>query len=333
MNTSALTRLRIWMQGQGFDRFFVQQPENFAWLTGGDNTVVVLRPVGAWLEVTPDRLILHSSQIEAARLLEEEVPGVEVVRYPWYDPLPPQGPSDSEHDLTPLRLVLSAEEQNTFRDLGQDAAMALGNGLRAAKPEWSEYHLAGAISEELLSRGIQPVVLLVAGEERVFRYRHPIPRQKPLGRLCMGVICGRRHGLIASVTRLRSFGHPEAQHLNQQIAQVEAAALNASRPGATVGEVLQAIREGYAAIGQAGEFENHHQGGITGYRSREVLARPGLELKLEAGMALAWNPSIPGAKMEDTFLLTGGGLENLTTEEKWPTLRLEGRSRPMVLES
>lgn len=332
MNTSALTRLRTWMQGQGFERFFVQQPENFAWLSGGDNTVVVLRPVGAWLEVTPDRLILHSSQIETGRLLDEEVPGVEFISYPWYEPLPPQGPSDLEHDLTALRLVLSAEEQKAFRDLGQDAAMALGEGIRSAQPEWSEYDLAGAISEELLHRGIQPVVLLVAGEERVFRYRHPIPKQRPLGKLCMGVICGRRSGLIASVTRLRSFGHPEAQRLNQQIAQVEAAALNASRPGATVGEVLQAIRQGYGAIGRVDEFENHHQGGITGYRSREVLARPGLEVKLEAGMALAWNPSIPGAKMEDTFLLTGGGLENLTTEEKWPTLRVEGRSRPMVLE-
>lgn len=332
MNTNALAHLRAWMQGQGFSRFYVQQPENFAWLTGGDNTVVIFHPVAAWLEITPDTLRLHSSQIEASRLLDEEVPGLEVRVYPWYDPPAADGPSDLEHDLTPLRLVLSSEEQTRYRALGQDAAEALGQSLRQAHLEWSEYQLAGAISEELLSKGIQPLVLLVAGEGRVFRYRHPIPKQSPLGRLCMGVICGRRGGLIASATRLRSFGHPQAQGLNQQIAQVEAAALKVSQSEATVGEVLEAMRSAYAAIGRADEFENHHQGGLTGYRTREVLARPGVGVKLESGMALAWNPSIPGAKMEDTFLLTGSGLENLTADPKWPTMLVEGRPRPMVLE-
>lgn len=333
MNTTALARLRSWMETQGFARFFVQQPENFAWLTGGgDNTVVTFRPVGAWLEITPDTIRLHSSQIEAGRLLDEEVPGMEVVRYAWYSPPSSEGPNDVEHDLTPLRLVLSKEEQDRYRVLGLDAATALGESIRFADPGWSEYDLAGAIAEELLSKGIQPLVLLVAGEERLFRYRHPIPKQHPLGRLFMGVICGRRHGLIANVSRLRNFGHPEAKSLNEQICQVEAAALNASQPGATLGEVLEKIRAGYNAIGRASEFENHHQGGLTGYRSREVLARPGNPTKLEVGMALAWNPSLPGAKVEDTFLLTEAGLENLTADLRWPTMQIEGRLRPMVYE-
>jgi len=333
MNTTALARLRSWMRTQGFGRFFVQQPENFAWLTGGgDNTVVSFRPVAAWLEITADAVRLHASQIEAGRLLDEEVWGIEVVRYPWYSPPSSEGPNDAEHDLTPLRLVLSKEEQDRYRALGLDAATALGESIRFADAGWSEYDLAGAIAEELWSKGIQPLVLLVAGEERLFRYRHPIPKQRPLGRLFMGVVCGRRHGLIANVSRLRSFGHPEAKSLNEQICQVEAAALNASQPGATLGEVLEKIRAGYGAIGRSSEFENHHQGGLTGYRSREVLARPGNPTRLEVGMALAWNPSLPGAKVEDTFLITEVGLENITADPQWPMTRIEGRLRPLVYE-
>lgn len=319
------------MENHSFPRFFVQQPENFAWLTGGgDNTVVSFRPVSAWLEITSDTVRLHSSQIEAARLAEEEAPGLKVVRYPWYSPPAAQGPSDLEHDLTPLRLVLSREEQDRYRALGLDAAAALGEGIRSAKPDWSEYELAGAIGEGLLSRGIQPLVLLVAGEERLFRHRHPIPKMRPLGRLCMGVVCGRRHGLIANVSRLRSFGHPEAKALHKHVCQVEAAALRASQTGATLGQVLEKIRAGYSAIGRAQEFENHHQGGLTGYRSREVLALPGNPTRLEAGMALAWNPSLPGAKVEDTFLLTETGLENLTPDPRWPMMTVDNRLRPMV---
>jgi Xaa-Pro aminopeptidase len=319
------------MENHSFPRFFVQQPENFAWLTGGgDNTVVSFRPVSAWLEITSDTVRLHSSQIEAARLAEEEAPGLEVVRYPWYSPPAAQGPSDLEHDLTPLRLVLSREEQDRYRALGLDAAAALGEGIRSARPDWSEHELAGAIGEGLLSRGIQPLVLLVAGEERLFRHRHPIPKWRPLGRLCMGVVCGRRHGLIANVSRLRSFGHPEAKALHKHVCQVEAAALRASQPGATLGQVLEKIRAGYSAIGRAQEFENHHQGGLTGYRSREVLALPGNPTGLEAGMALAWNPSLPGAKVEDTFLLTETGLENLTPDPRWPMMTVDNCLRPMV---
>ncbi|MER3554030.1 MAG: peptidase M24 [Meiothermus sp.] len=332
MNSTALARLRNWMGERGLEQFFVQNPENFAWLTGGgENTVVTFRPVGALLEVTPDTVRLHSSRIEASRLREEELGELEVVTYPWYAPLP-QGPNDSGHDLTPLRLVLSLEEQNRYRLLGQETAAALGEGVRFADPQWSEYDLAAAVSEELIAKGIQPLVLLVAGEERVFRYRHPVPKPRPLGRLFMAVVCGRRAGLVASVTRLRSFGHPEAKALNEQVCQIEAATLNASKPGATLGEVLEATKAAYAAIGRPEEFENHHQGGLAGYRPREVLAVPGEGTRLGHGMALAWNPSLPGGKVEDTFLLSEEGLENLTFDPRWPVMEVEGRLRPTVYE-
>ncbi|WP_018465290.1 M24 family metallopeptidase [Calidithermus timidus] len=330
MNEAALERLRGWMQQRGLERLFVQQPENFAWLTGGDNTVVTLRGVG-WLEVC-DTLRLHTSQIEAARMAEEETPDLEVVPYPWYTPFTPPGPTDLQHDLTPLRLMLSPGEQERARALGRDTAAALGEAMRSAEGGWSEWELAGAIAEELWARGIQPVVLLVAGEERLFKYRHPLPKDHPLGRLFMGVVCGRRHGLILSATRLRSFGHPEAQALNAQVLQVEAAALGASRPGVTLGQVAQALREAYVHIGRAQEFEKHHQGGVAGYRPREVLAQPGSEVRLETGMLLAYNPSLPGAKVEDTFLLTPTGLENLTPDPEWPTAEFAGRLRPLVME-
>jgi Xaa-Pro aminopeptidase len=54
-------------------------------------------------------------------------------------------------------------------------------------------------------------------------------------------------------------------------------------------------------------------------------------LVLEAGMALAWNPSLTGAKVEDTFLLTEEGLLNLTEDPSWPTVAVGGRERPDLL--
>jgi len=98
-----------------------------------------------------------------------------------------------------------------------------------------------------------------------------------------------------------------------------------------LGGVLAAIQRAYGEVGFPGAWEEHHQGGVGGFRSREVLATPGHPLVLEAGMALAWNPSLAGAKVEDTFLLTEEGLLNLTEDPSWPTVAVGGRGRPDLL--
>ncbi|MGY4706701.1 M24 family metallopeptidase [Candidatus Bipolaricaulota sp. J31] len=334
MNHEALKRLLVWMEARGFSCFHIVRPENFAWLTGGgDNTVVIGESV-AWLEIREEEVFLHTSRIEAQRILEEEATGIEeVIVYPWYALPTPGRPNDLEHDLTPLRLVLSPNEQERFRHLGRDVARALGEAMRAARPEWTEKKLAGAIAEEALALGIQPVVLLVAGEERISKHRHPLPKDRPLGRLSMAVICGRREGLVADLTRMLSFGHPDADMLYRKVLAVEAAALDATCPGATLGEVLAAIRDAYRKVGKPEALEEHHQGGIAGYRPREVLATPENGTVLEPGMAVAWNPSLPGAKAEDTLLITADGLEVLTFDPSWPMVEVAGRPRPDILRS
>ncbi len=335
MNEAALKRLSSWLEERGFSRFTVLRPENFAWLTGGDSTVVVGEGAG-WLEIADGKVILHTSSIERQRLPEEEAPGVDgVVAHPWYKPPRPGRPNDLEYDLTPLRLVLTPEEREAFRELGRDAARAVGEALRAADPGWTERELAGAVAERLYSLGIQPVVLLVAGERRVVRYRHPLPKDEPLGGLCMVVVCGRRAGLVANLTRMRSWGRPpeRIEEGYRKVLTVEAAALAASRPGATLDGVLAEIRRAYRDVGEGGAFEDHHQGGIAGHLPREILAVPGDLTPLEVGMAVAWNPSLPGVKVEDTFLLTDKGLENLTVESDWPVTQVAGRDRPVILTS
>jgi hypothetical protein len=51
---------------------------------------------------------------------------------------------------------------------------------------------------------------------------------------------------------------------------------------------------------------------MTGYASREVIATPQTRQEIEVGQAFAWNPSITGAKAEETFVLTEYGPEVIT---------------------
>ena len=52
---------------------------------------------------------------------------------------------------------------------------------------------------------------------------------------------------------------------------------------------------------------------VTGYASREIVATPETRQRIEIGQAFAWNPSLPGAKAEGTFVLSVNGAETITS--------------------
>ena len=81
----------------------------------------------------------------------------------------------------------------------------------------------------------------------------------------------------------------------------------ASRPGWRWVDVLRAGQAAYRDAGFDGEWREHVQGGPIGYLSREfdvVPGRPGAAEVITPGTAFAWNPTVRGAKSEDTFVVT-----------------------------
>nr|WP_281377072.1 M24 family metallopeptidase [Deinobacterium chartae] len=230
---------------------------------------------------------------------------------------------------------LLAPEIARYREVGRRAAQAMTEALEAAQPDWTEYELAGAGAEALLACGLEPCLTLVAGERRLPLYRHATARGDRLGARAMMVFCARGAGLFANLTRFVAFDTlPEAdRRRHAALLDIEGAALEASRPGALLSEVYAALEAAYRVAGYPEAIREHHQGGSTGYLAREVVAAPGTAVTLEAGTALAWNPSLRGAKLEDTMLLhEDGRLEVLTVDPRWPVVEHAGLKRPLVLE-
>jgi Xaa-Pro dipeptidase len=176
-----------------------------------------------------------------------------------------------------------------------------------------ETTMQGMIAESLPSQGILPSVFLTAVDDRIRRYRHAVPRRCVLERFGMLNFSARRWGLSVSMTRFVHFGSmpTELEDGFSAVAQVNARLLAATRQGINSDELFTVAEEAYSAVGYAGEEKQHHQGGATGYLEREWVARPGGSERVAAQQAFAWNPNLPAAKVEDTFLLRDGSLRHL----------------------
>jgi Xaa-Pro aminopeptidase len=233
-------------------------------------------------------------------------------------------------ELRAARASLLPAEEQRFRDLSAETARLLTDVAATLESRTSEREAASRVGAALMAAGIDPLVVLVAGQRRL-AYRHPLPADAELGDRAMIVACGRRHGLITNLTRWVGRGaEPEAQ---ERILAVEAAYLGATRPGARLNDVLAHGAAAYAEHGfAADEWRRHHQGGAAGYAGRDPRATERTTDLVHANQAFAWNPTAPGVKSEDTVLVTDAGVEILTVDPRWPAVSFEGRLRPAAFE-
>ncbi len=315
--------------------------ESVSWYLDGVRTHVSLAgpPV---LAVRADAVgdTLFIADNEADRLIAEELLSEDadrIVRVPWW--IPPavaaaEDPGSASAvaeaavagELRAARARMLPAEISRYRSLGRDLARSLTDSLAVGMgPERSEWEAASSTAAGLVSRGIDPLVVLVTGQGRV-SYRHPLPTAALLGERAMIVVCGRRDGLIANATRWIGAGIDE-----EPILAVEHAFLSASVPGARLDEAFAAGCSAYGRFGFAGdEWRRHHQGGPTGYAGRDPRATASTGDLLVENQVFAWNPSAPGAKVEDTMLRTSEGWEVLTVDDRWPSVEYGRLRRPIT---
>jgi Xaa-Pro aminopeptidase len=341
-----LARVRGWLDEAGYGAaLFTSQP-SVAWVTAGleDRVCRNEEPGLVWALVTGTGAFLITTNIELPRLAaEEDCTSFELHAVPWYTP---GGLAEAAEDLAgglklaeapaALRMPLTAAEQDRLAALGTDCARALEGVLRGWQPVERECDLAARIAGALEERLIFPSVLLVGGAERRRAFRHPVPTTAMTGRDALAVVTGVRGGLAVSCSRTVSAGAPDPELATRHLAAcaVEAALIGATRPGRSWADALEAGKAAYRDAGFDGEWREHVQGGPVGYLSREFDVVPGRSEAarlITAGIAFAWNPTVRGAKSEDTFLVSGDGpAVAITNTADWPTV--DGpASRPAIL--
>jgi antitoxin VapB len=234
-----------------------------------------------------------------------------------------------------MRQSLIASDVERFKEICVDAAEALGNAMKQVESTDREIDVAGLITHSLWQADLEIAFLGVAGADRVQKFRHPLPTDAVIGNRVSASICAKRKGLIASVTRIVTFGEVTDSMVNEytSIFKVEASLLDATIVGTPFSDPINAAIAAYPANGfDADEWTKHHQGGPTGFLPRDWPANQGSTRLIAENQPIAWNPTGKGWKAEDTILATSSGVQVLTTDPEWPCQEVNGRDRPLFLQ-
>ena len=354
-------RVRSFLSWKGFKALLLKRQANFSWLTcGGLNLVGITTELGATsVLVTGKEKFVISNNIEAPRMVEEEAlgqQGFSVRTYPWHEDgevgmvkelvgdgslgsdVPFPGAAAVPEEIARLRYSFTPQEVIRYRWLGEAAARALERTLVETRRGEKESEVVGRLCSHLWKDRIDPVTLMAAADDRVSRFRHPIPTEKRIDRYLMISVNARKWGLIVSFTRFVHFGRAPDELMEKYLANVliDCTFMAATLPGLPAREVLQRGIEAYREKGFPEEWKLHHQGGSIGYTGRDYRTNFNTMEIIQENQAFTWNPSITGTKSEDTILATAQGPQMITRPVLFPELsmKVEGLSflRPGILQ-
>ncbi|MCX5820440.1 MAG: M24 family metallopeptidase [Deltaproteobacteria bacterium] len=354
-------RVREFLKVRDLQALLLKRQANFSWMTGGGlNVVGTATELGnASLLITEKGKFVITNNIEAPRMVEEErleEQGYQVRSFPWYEDREPslvreivgRGSVGCDwsfpdaamvaEEVARLRYSLTAEELVRYRWLGGRVSAALERTMIAVEKGAKESAVVGRLCHELWKDRIDTMGMMSAADERISRFRHPIPTEKKVEKFLMVSVNARKGGLIVCLTRFVHFGKVSQELREKYEANVfiDCAFMAASRPGVPAREVLRKGVEAYGAKGYPEEWKLHHQGGSIGYNPRDYRVNPETPDIIQENQAFAWNPSITGTKSEDTILATSRDVELITKPVLYPTLSCEAEGstfvRPNILE-
>jgi Xaa-Pro dipeptidase len=354
-------RVRTFLQSKGLKALLLKSQANFSWMTcGGLNLVGINTEVGATsLLITEDSKYVISNNIEAPRMIDEEgmeKQGFILKIFPWYEDqevsvvreLVGESSFGSDvsfqnamvvaDDVATLRYSLTPEEQERYRWLGERVSSALEKTLMKTKKGEKESEVVARLCREIWKDRIDPVTLMAAADDRVFKFRHPIPTERKIEKYLMVSVNARKWGLIVSLTRFVHFGRlpRELKKKYEVNVFIDCTFMAHTRPGVPVKEVLQKGIDAYREKGYPEDWKLHHQGGSIGYTGRDYRVNFRTPDMVRENQAFTWNASITGTKSEDTILATSKGPEAITHPIFYPTLSMTvaniSFTRPAILE-
>ena len=292
------------------------------------------------LVITKDQKWLVSHSMDGQRFIDEQVPGqgYELVTTYWHQASPEQkvlnltrgmvvgadfalqGARQFGPELVDLHYPLTDLDIERCRWIGLTASRILAEVAHDLEPGVTEQEVAARLLYEYALAGMTIDVLIVGFDERIRRYRHPVPAENKLQRYALLHPAARRWGLHANVTRLVHFGEPpsDTRRAIDGAATIGGHVATMLAPGVLFADILTEQIRLYRVLGYSGEWMYHFQGGITGYTLADPTRCTDQGARVVDRQAYDYFITITGAKFEELTLLTEDGPELASAGPGWP---------------
>ena len=341
-----VARLQAVMKANGLSAIAINKSNNFAWITAGADNIVTRFSEGgvATAVITADgkRYVLLNN-IEDLRFRNEEqieALGFEVICWRWFEDKMSEslkkiaggeiasdngisGTRNANPLINPCQFSLVDSEIARYLHLGVTFSKALEEMLATVRPGDMELDIAGRIAAALYKFEVEPVLFLVAGDERINKYRHCVPTTNRIKNRLMISCNGRYKGMVTKTTRFVNFGKPDDAFvkLYDDTLDIENRMAAATTIGADDLDVLNLARKLYAEKGCPEMWREHHQGGPQGYTNGYYLITDSSHGIVQKNQCYCYNPSITGAKTEDAFIVTEEGPAFITVPVSFPKIK------------
>lgn len=349
------SRVRKLLESRKIDGLLLSRHSSFKWFSCGHKNDVIKSDDTSLVNllITPRKRFLISTNSDASRVMEEELSGLgfELIVYKWYE----QDVFDAikkiksdiklgtdfltdrgvylGNEIAEIRTVLTKFELDRYKKMCSEYTGILTEYCRMLKPGQSEIEIAAGLAFDCLRSGIRLPVLMVGSDERIFKYRHPCATQKKVDKYILIATVAEREGICANISRSVYFGRVPDELFSKQdsVNEIQVNYQYHSGPGVTLGELLEVGKESYKKAGFNGEWENHLQGGISGYTPLEFLAVSNSRVKVRENNVMSWNPTVKGAKSEDPVLVTAEEVVQLSIDSRWPGKEYKVGGRKFII--
>lgn len=337
---------RIWqaLDAQGYDSIIITRRDQYAWITGGVDAVSsrVSPTSPVFLVMTPSRRYAVGYTMDLPYAMDA---GLDALNYEPV-PLAAFGPAPdetalslgsgriaadadlpgttNEYDLlVSLHEPLTPAEMTRYREMAVDGAEILNNIAHWVQPGMTERQVLAYMWRLYLERGFEGHYMFAGADERIKKYRHPVPGDALIKDAILIAPAVVRSGLLLACSRLIYFKEPSAdiRRRFQAVATMQAAMVTGLRPGAPLIGLRNTFMSLFEELGFAEERTNHFHGGPIGYWNSYAERMRGDEL-VKSQTAYTFYFTVAGVKSEELILVDEQGATIVSADPEWPLLSI-----------
>lgn len=337
-----LERIYRLLERESYAALVFGRRDNFAWLTGGKESGVVLNQEKGfvYLVVMRDRKIAVSMHADARKAQEELLAGMgfEMIVLDWkssgieayieellrgrrfLSDCILSGASYDQDEMNELQYPMTECEVSRYKELGRLTDMILKETAAKIKEGMTENALKAEFLKLCAEYDVQADVLLLGSDDRIKKYRHCTPTDKRIKKTILISPVLRKYGLHSNVARMACIGEvpEEMRSRYDTVCRIQAEIIAACREGMLFKEIFELQEKLYRDAGYKDEWLLHRHGAPVGYMLSDGEVLYSKTRRIKKNQAYEWYITIAGAKSAELAMNVEGKQEVLSLAGEWP---------------